>query len=185
MRFGRKRDARRHDCPRRVGELGPWDPSEDNLDSWRADRDGLRTCSFCGSMHPDDFLKAVEDGLEIGPTDKTYKAYVHGYPDPRAGEQRIVGITNSVQQPDGWTGVDRKIRRQLKRDGYALGTYVLFGRRSTLELKFYFQHLDQAQRERFIELYNDGTMQLGYPGHFYTRPFFTTPVPAASGHKRA
>jgi len=58
--------------------------------------------------------------------------------------------------------------------------------------KFYFQHLDMAQREEFVRLYNarprriytdvgaftiptDGPqsgMALGYPGHFYALPFF-------------
>jgi hypothetical protein len=40
--------------------------------------------------------------------------------------------------------------------------------------KFYFQHLDVAQRLRFIELYNakPRAFTIGYPGHFYVLPFF-------------
>jgi hypothetical protein len=38
--------------------------------------------------------------------------------------------------------------------------------------KFYFQHLDQAGRERFIALLNSGQMNIGLPGHFYVLPFF-------------
>jgi hypothetical protein len=41
--------------------------------------------------------------------------------------------------------------------------------------KFYFQHLDQEGRTRFIELYNDGKMKLRFPGYFYVHPFFCKP----------
>jgi hypothetical protein len=38
--------------------------------------------------------------------------------------------------------------------------------------KFYFQHLSETQMLRFIELYNSKALKLGYPGHFYTLPYF-------------
>ena len=38
--------------------------------------------------------------------------------------------------------------------------------------KFYFQHLSDAGRDRFIELANAKTMNLAYPDYFYTLPFF-------------
>lgn len=68
-------------CPRRRETFRPttrpW-----HLDYWRDDR----TCSYCGSMHPDDFMDGARAGWEIGPTDKNYKAYMalrtdsdHGY----------------------------------------------------------------------------------------------------------
>jgi hypothetical protein len=38
--------------------------------------------------------------------------------------------------------------------------------------KFYFQHLDEPQRGRFIELLNAGSLNIGYPGRFYVTPFF-------------
>lgn len=60
-------------CPRRRESARPstrpW-----HLDYWRDDR----TCSYCGSAHPDDFMAAAEDGAKIGPTDKNYKAYLEG-----------------------------------------------------------------------------------------------------------
>lgn len=47
------------------------------------------------------------------------------------------------------------------------------------ERKFYFQHFlndDGKQNKelcmRFIALYNDKSMKLNYPGHFYVKPFF-------------
>jgi hypothetical protein len=44
--------------------------------------------------------------------------------------------------------------------------------------KFYFQHLDEAGRDRFIELFNSKKMTIGYPGHFYSLPFFCAPADA-------
>lgn len=61
-------------CPRRIHELGPWMNAE-GLDDWRGDG-SERTCSFCGSLHPDEFMAAVERGEELIPTDKNYKAYI-------------------------------------------------------------------------------------------------------------
>ena len=107
-------------CPRRV-EVGR--EGETGADQWRlwhnAYGDLARRCTWCGSMHPDDFMAAIADGREIGPTDKNYKAYVGSNHD-----------------------------------------------------KFYFQHLSASQRHEFIRLVNDGTMNIGYPGHFYVWPFF-------------
>lgn len=39
-------------------------------------------------------------------------------------------------------------------------------------IKFYFQHLDPQQRSEFIALMNARTLKIGYPGHFYTLPYF-------------
>lgn len=42
-------------------------------DSWREDD---RSCSYCGSIHPDAFMAEIAKGTEIVPTDKNYKVYV-------------------------------------------------------------------------------------------------------------
>ena len=56
-------------CPRRA-ETGSRMYGPDSLH-----RGG--TCSCCGSMHPDDFMDIARTGsAEIGPTGKSYKAYV-------------------------------------------------------------------------------------------------------------
>lgn len=44
--------------------------------------------------------------------------------------------------------------------------------------KFYFQHLDDAGRTKFIDLVNAKAMKLGAPGHFYVSPFFCSPAKA-------
>jgi len=58
-------------CPRRVLEGSS--PGLPDTNEWMS---GSNVCSHCGSMHPDDFFKAIDDGAEIVPTDKNYKAYV-------------------------------------------------------------------------------------------------------------
>lgn len=110
-------------CPRR-------DPAFDavsklpQFDTWD-DREGARCCSYCGSLHPDDFIARIEAGEQVAPTDKNYKAYIG----------------------------DR-------------------GRH-----KFYFMHLSDEQRSKFIQLYNDKTMKIGIPGYFYVDPYFCQPAP--------
>lgn len=74
-------------CPRRMGEPGPWE-REEGLDRWETghgtvdqDQVGL-SCSFCGSLNPDRFLELVREGWIVGPTDKSYKAYLESPQDP-------------------------------------------------------------------------------------------------------
>lgn len=116
----------KHTCGRRAesgmdADDSPFRMSGKNLDEYRADG----TCSYCGSVSQEAFLAFVEAGGEVGPTDKSYKAYLHS--------------TDDVPAPG---------------------------------IKFYFQHLDQAGRDKFIELYNANRMRIGYPGHFYSLPYF-------------
>jgi hypothetical protein len=49
----------------------------DGNHQWRyRNTDDWRTCSYCGSVHPDFFMEKVRAGEPIGPTDKSYKAYL-------------------------------------------------------------------------------------------------------------
>lgn len=68
-------------CARRGGSFRA--PADGQfLDHWRENahntQGGKHSCSYCGSIHPDEFMQAVRDGVEIGPTDKNYKAYLSG-----------------------------------------------------------------------------------------------------------
>lgn len=106
-------------CPRRIeqGRADPTSPlvgSGEGLDDW-ASRRGLigqaRGCTYCGSMHPDDFMQAVRDGKEIGPTDKSYKVYVDQmtgkfYLQHLTEEQRqeFIELHNSRQMRVGYPG---------------------------------------------------------------------------------
>ncbi|MDF1720500.1 MAG: hypothetical protein P1U65_07495 [Minwuia sp.] len=67
-----------------------------NPDIWHVLPNGDRSCSYCGSLHPDDFGRLLDRGLdpddpvEIGPTAKGYKVYV-SQPDVRnASEGGII-----------------------------------------------------------------------------------------------
>ena len=78
--------SEKHTCPRRIengmdDERSPFRGAGKNLDTYERGH-GLvnqeRGCSYCGSMHPDDFMQSMKDGKELGVTDKNYKAYVDG-----------------------------------------------------------------------------------------------------------
>ena len=61
-----------HRCPRRYVEL----IAEPGLpDTWQ-NKGVVRTCSYCGSLHPEAFMKLATEGSELGPTDKNYKVYI-------------------------------------------------------------------------------------------------------------
>jgi len=38
--------------------------------------------------------------------------------------------------------------------------------------KIYFQHFTDAHIEKFLQMYNEKKLKLGYPHHFYVLPFF-------------
>lgn len=67
-------------CPRRMQEMGPWS-KDGGQDTWeeqpRQPGELTPRCSFCGSLHPGKFLELVAQGWAVGPTDKTYKVYLH------------------------------------------------------------------------------------------------------------
>ena len=42
---------------------------------WR-DLGDERRCDYCGSMHPNVFMDKIKEGVEVVPTDKSYKAYI-------------------------------------------------------------------------------------------------------------
>ena len=58
-------------------------PGMPEHDHWRSMPDGTRTCSFCGSLHEDDFIDilrhyvAGDQGYSFSTTTKGYKWYAH------------------------------------------------------------------------------------------------------------
>lgn len=137
-----------------MNDIGPWERGE-GLDDWTTGRglagvqgDNL-SCNFCGSLHPDTFMEWIEAGGEVTPTDKSYKAYIKcPLPNERYGE-----VTEDVTEGGGHIT-------------------TVYGR----EAKFYYQHLSDEQKKRFVDLYNSRTMKVGYPGRFYVSPFFMVPA---------
>lgn len=179
-------DQMKHTCPRRMSDFGPWQ-REEHLDGWRYRgmagvrlRDRMKHCDFCGSLHPDKFMELVREGWIVGPTDKNYKAYLAR---PFTPEQ-------VAERKERWLTAEHGIAQAIRRLGKEGGKseeqiaadleeqWALEGgiNEGAQETKFYFQHLSEDQRREFVELLNAGTMRIGYPGHFYVRPFFTRPV---------
>lgn len=144
---------------------------------WRPDG----TCSYCGSISPETLFSAIGAGAEITPTDKNYKIYVD-LPNPLAGKPCVKGCANFEQNGEGWVQLTAENRASLPLDDYQRREYKDGSwLRVTVEgplthAKFYFQHLSREERQRFVDLYNAGKINLAFPGHFYVRPFFMVPA---------
>lgn len=181
-------------CPRRMTDWGPWQREED-LDTWDLKHGVIGQgdigpgCSFCGSLHPDRFMELVRGGWVVGPTDKSYKAYLG---KPRTDED-IAG-RKARFLADGYGGIAQAIRDLGARDGktaeqieadleehWATRQLPLIAGGCGQEAKFYYQHLSDDQRAEFIALYNGRQMKIGYPGHLYTLPFFCRPAGEVPG----
>lgn len=161
-----------HRCPRRSEN-----PISDDLfpdpDDWRTSAHGVRTCSYCGSLSPELFFACAEAGHEIDPTDKSYKVYVRP-PNPDVGKIVEYGHDSGPAFRNG-----RPTRDDLTEDEIAAGRYrrPLRGPApATLHEKFYFQHLSEADRQRFIQMANAKKFNLAFPGRFYVTPYFCTVV---------
>jgi len=53
-----------------------------------------RTCSHCGSVHPEDLLFLLEQGWEIEQTDKCYKYYVH----PLGHQEEVYRLAHAITE---------------------------------------------------------------------------------------
>jgi len=125
--------AEKQRCPRRGESPNPdaYGDGTSTPDRWdrRYGRKGPRSCSYCGSMHPDDFLAAARDGSgELGPTDKNYKVYV-----------TIESVTYTPTSSTWQNGKQSNVVKHPK---------------APAMLKFYFQHLSHEQMHEFVDLYN-------------------------------
>lgn len=144
-------------------------------DFWSGNR-GYRACSYCGSLHPDDFMKHVREGTgKIVPTDKNYKAYLE-YPDPQVGKLQVVGTSNAKERPgEKWVQCIQEHIDTYGDQGLALelGEWILImPRAATRTEKFYFQHFSQEQMQELISLVNAKKVLFDYPGRFYRLPYF-------------
>ena len=148
-----------HRCPRR-DEMSSVFKLPSGEDTYRADN----TCSYCGSLNPDEFMARVEAGdVELGPTDKDYKVYVANrggkafsqtYRDCPLAKVEIVNgqrVTTECAGPDTCT---HWVTREID------------------QTKFYWYHLSEDQMRRFVDLMNQKNINIGCPGHFYTMPYF-------------
>lgn len=113
------------------------------------------TCHYCGSLNPDEFMTRLEVGtISLGATDKSYKAYVYN---------------------EGGA-VFKQHYRDCPRDGKCTGpddcTHWVV--RDHSPTKFYFQHLNEEQMQRFVELFNERKIKMHGGYEFYVMPFFMT-----------
>jgi len=167
-----------HTCPRRddLAAFGMPRQGNEGEDRWRGpDHNGVRTCSYCGSLHPDDFMRLAKDRVRLGPTDKNYKVYVD-IPETQGDELRVISASCEDNKPSWgtqkWEVADLEI---LRRDGWGGSNYkwmLRAPRGVTAFGKFYFQHLSLEQRIEFVDLINQKTLNIGDPGFFYRMPFF-------------
>ena len=136
-----------HTCGRRANPFSPGHGAE-KLDTWLEDG----SCSYCGSLNGDEFMARLRAGdVELGPTDKSYKVYVNNK-GGAAFKQTYRTDDDRTGDRTKWVWVTREIEHT----------------------KFYFQHLSPLQQTEFVELYNEGQIKLGFPGYFYTLPYFCT-----------
>lgn len=115
-------------CPRGAGPDSPFKAPMNGEMTWRAEANGDRTCSYCGSLHPDDFLDimrryaAGEVGYCFGLTDKSYKVYANraGVQNASQGGIKFYGH-HAVAEDDprradheaAWTAAVTKYREDL------------------------------------------------------------------------
>lgn len=127
-------------CPRRMGEMGPWEHKE-NLDHWETSRWGPyymatwpeqferpRSCSFCGSVHPDDAIRLLEQEWEVEATGKSYKRYLN---------------------PPGTREYRQILLEQIRGDKEEARSELVS---PVPPVKLYVMHMDQRQIDRFNEI---------------------------------
>jgi hypothetical protein len=123
--------------------------------TWREPRDGshFRTCSHCGSIHPDDLAEEIQHGLPQGNWGNPHWADTkYGWPHKmyadipnRNPDQPFVISTTNGETPPGGSGWIRPVDAPESTIGWSdwreRTTWVLIGRRPTHHAKFYTMHL--------------------------------------------
>lgn len=113
----------------------------------------LRSCGYCGSMHPSDVVAALQAGATCGFADMKYgyphKLYLDNVPNPHAGELEVRAWSSHPQR-----GFDREVRepRYDEKTGLRVADHVHYTEqpkpaRSTTNGKFYTVHLQDATAE--------------------------------------
>ncbi|HEX5426631.1 MAG TPA: hypothetical protein VFW94_24135 [Candidatus Acidoferrales bacterium] len=128
----------------------------ENQDHWdRHKSNGDRVCSYCGSLHPDDFLRLVHEAAtapddashgtvpEIEPSDKGYKIYVHQPGVRNAMEGGIKFYTHHLpRDAEGKLTVTEEQNQE----------YALAVRRSQIRFERYVDHLQERFSGRRAEV---------------------------------
>ena len=133
-------------CPRRDEvEVSPFAGPQDHYQAG--------ACSYCGSLDPATFMSRLEAGtIQLGSTDKSYKVYAHN-----SGGEPFLQTYRNCPRAQPCQGPDQCSHWVTREIDVA---------------KFYFQHLDQNQRGRFVELLNANRANFVRGLGFYVQPFF-------------
>jgi hypothetical protein len=167
-------------------EFGSWRRDE-GIDTWTTgpgmsgQEAGGPSCSFCGSLHPDRFMELVRDGWIVGPTDKTYKAYLDRpttEAEKKAARDRWQASVTGQALHRAAVAEGKSPEQVVEELDRVYETEHPTANSAGQVAKFYYQHLSAVQRAEFITLYNEHRMIVGYPGHLYVTPFFAVPNPA-------
>jgi len=96
--------------------------------------------------------------VELDPTDRNYKVYVRN----KAGRNFSQTYRTDSKPFKGYDSTEHDwVTREIA------------------ETKFYFQHLSRIQKQRFVELFREGKLVIGYPGYFYATPYFIYMKPSS------
>ena len=155
---------------------------DDTKDYWHK-RDGYRACSYCGSMHPEDLFAAIEAGnCQITGTDKNYKIYVDAPTRMLPGKAIYMSSTHEFA---GGVLLTKALCDEHELDSYTrehyVGRWVKIEQRSQrAHLKCYYQHFDESQQQRFIDLYNEKKLPLEPQFGLYVKPYFARAVSSSA-----
>jgi hypothetical protein len=129
-------------CPRRPVAKG------ETLDTWET-IDGFQRCSHCGSLHPDEAIKAIEAGAAATVVDDGERIFVD-LPDPKAGEMRVSGIRNSDPEDEAWINITEDNIAEVVADGWGddhIGHWMMkTPRLATSGGQLMLKHLSDAER---------------------------------------
>jgi hypothetical protein len=108
----------------------------------------LRSCSFCGSMHPTDLVAALTVGAKASWADFKYgwphKLYVDGIPNPHAG---LTESRESCSYPKEPTDEERKRYQHWRQESSRWLGWNEAPAAATTYGKFYTEHLQDATEE--------------------------------------
>ena len=173
-------------CPRRnefagtaLGNaLGP-DAWQDLTKAFGGDNSAGPTCSYCGSIRPEEFLEKVRGGWIVVPTDQRSRCYLDKPYEP--AEMNKIKERNGgwqVVRQDRLSDGDTEEEAAAAADAWWTENEAPgIGGRSAGTL--YYAHLDAPQQAEFLELYRSGAMRMAWPGKFNATPSFTTPLQLA------
>lgn len=106
----------------------------DQRGAWMWECDVPRTCSFCGSIHPDDAIALLKDGWEVE-TAKPYKRYLN---------------------PPGMRTRHEQVCRQIESKGTFDNATLPSFWHPTPPVKLYTMHMTQAQVDEWNALVAEG-----------------------------